>query len=45
MDAINIFNHPDPAAPTLELNGDTPFGNIATKEGNRQFQLQMRLEF
>jgi hypothetical protein len=45
MDALNIFNHPEPAAPTLNINGDVPFGNIATKDGTRQFQLQMRLEF
>jgi hypothetical protein len=45
MDAINIFNHPEPAAPTLNINGDTPFGNIASKAGTRQFQLQMRLDF
>jgi hypothetical protein len=45
MDALNIFNHPVPADPTLDLNSATPFGNIATKTGTRQFQLMMRLQF
>jgi len=45
MDALNIFNHPQPSNPNLNINGDVPFGNIDTKSGNRQFQLQMRLEF
>ena len=45
MDALNVFNHPQPANPTLDINGDVPFGNIATKTGNRQFQAQIRLEF
>ena len=45
MDALNIFNHPEPANPTLDINGDTLFGNIATKAGTRQFQAQVRLEF
>jgi hypothetical protein len=45
MDALNIFNHPQPANPNLNINGDVAFGNIDTKSGNRQFQLQMRLDF
>jgi len=45
MDATNIFNHPQPANPTLDINSSTAFGNIATKTGNRQFQGQVRLEF
>jgi hypothetical protein len=45
IDALNVFNHPEPAAPTLDINGDVPFGNIGNKDGVRQFQLQMRLEF
>jgi hypothetical protein len=45
MDATNILNHPQPAAPDLNINGSNPFGNIATKTGQRQFQLQVRLEF
>jgi hypothetical protein len=45
MDALNIFNHPQPANPSLSITGDGAFGEIATKTGNRQFQLQMRFEF
>jgi hypothetical protein len=45
MDALNIFNHPQPANPNLNINGDVPFGNIDTKTGTRQFQFQMRVEF
>jgi len=45
LDTLNLFNHPEPSAPTLDINGDVPFGNIATKTGQRQFQLQMRLQF
>jgi hypothetical protein len=45
MDALNIFNHPQPANPNLNINGDVPFGNIETKTGNRQFQLEVRLDF
>jgi len=33
MDALNIFNHPYAANPTLDINGDLPFGDIATKTG------------
>jgi len=45
MDAANLLNHPQPAAPTLNINSNTPFGNIASKTGNRQFQAMVRLEF
>jgi hypothetical protein len=45
LDAINVFNHPVPADPTLDLNSAQAFGNIATKTGARQFQLMMRLQF
>jgi hypothetical protein len=44
MDAQNIFNHPTPASPILNINSGT-FGQINTKEGNRTLQLQLRLEF
>jgi hypothetical protein len=45
-DAQNVFNPPDPAAPTLNLNDATvPFGNIATKSGIRQFQAELRFTF
>ncbi len=46
VDGTNILNHPTPAAPTLNINsGATPFGNIASKTGNRQIQGMLRLEF
>jgi hypothetical protein len=46
MDATNILNHPVPADPNLDINNaDVPFGDIGTKNGVRQFQLQLRLEF
>ena len=45
MDATNIFNHPQPANPTLDINSATPFGNISTKTGVRTFQGQLRLDF
>ena len=31
VDASNVFNHPEPANPTLDINSATPFGNISTK--------------
>ena len=45
MDATNILNHPQPSSPDLNINGSNPFGNIATKTGQRQFQLQVRFEY
>ena len=45
VDATNIFNHPQPANPTLDINSSTAFGNIATKTGVRTFQGMLRLEF
>src|SRR5262249_6028269 len=45
MDATNIFNHPQPANPTLDINSTNPFGNISTKTGVRTFQGQLRLDF
>jgi hypothetical protein len=45
LDALNILNHPQPANPNLNINGDVAFGNIDMKTGNRQFQAQMRFTF
>ena len=45
VDALNLFNHPYAAAPDLNINSAVPFGDIATKAGNRQFLAQVRLEF
>jgi hypothetical protein len=44
VDARNLFNHPTPANPNLDINAGT-FGEIATKTGNRTIAAQMRLEF
>ncbi len=46
MDATNVFNHPQPANPDLDLNSAVRFGNIATKMNTvRQFQAQVRIDF
>jgi hypothetical protein len=45
MDATNIFNHPQPSNPVLDINSATPFGNISTKTGFRTFQGLLRLDF
>jgi len=52
LDATNLLNHPTPAIPNLSINSTTPttgtsgpFGNIASKTGNRQIQAVLRLEF
>jgi len=46
VDATDVLNHATPGAPTLSLNGATPFGSIQTK-GNqsRQFKAQLRYNF
>ncbi|MBI4471696.1 MAG: carboxypeptidase regulatory-like domain-containing protein [Acidobacteria bacterium] len=46
MDAINVFNHPTPGAPDLNINSTNPFGFIQAK-GNqiRQFKGQLRFNF
>ena len=45
FDAFNLFNHPQPANPNLNINGGTTFGNIASKSENRVLQGQLRLDF
>jgi hypothetical protein len=45
MDAMNVFNHPQPANPNFNINGGTVFGDIATKTRNRQFKAQLSLDF
>jgi hypothetical protein len=37
MDATNVFNHPVPANPILNINGNTPFGSIQEKGDQRRF--------
>ena len=44
LDARNIFNHPTPGTPNLNINSGT-FGQITTKTGNRTLAGQIRLEF
>jgi hypothetical protein len=44
IDARNIFNHPTPANPNLNINTGT-FGQITTKTGSRSLAGQIRLEF
>ena len=44
IDASNIFNHPTPGNPNLDINSGT-FGEISTKTGSRALAAQLRLEF
>ena len=44
MDARNVFNHPTPGNPSLNINTGT-FGQINSKSGNRTIQAQIRLDF
>jgi hypothetical protein len=44
VDAQNLFNHPTPGNPNVNINSGT-FGQITTKTGNRTLQAQVRLDF
>ena len=44
MDATNVFNHPVPNNPVLNINNTTPFGFIQDK-GNQIRQLKANLRF
>jgi hypothetical protein len=44
VDSNNIFNHPNPGDPNLNINTGT-FGEIDSKTGNRSLAAQVRLEF
>jgi hypothetical protein len=44
LDANNIFNHPTPGNPNLDINSGT-FGEISTKTGSRSLSGQVRLQF
>jgi len=44
VDASNLFNHPTPGNPNLNINSGT-FGEINTKTGFRTLAGQVRLEF
>jgi hypothetical protein len=47
FDAQNVLNHPQPvfANGALSITGNTPFGQMNNKTGNRLFQGQLRLTF
>ena len=44
LDASNVFNHPTPGNPNLNINSGT-FGQITSKTGNRTVQAQIHLDF
>jgi hypothetical protein len=44
LDSINILNHPNFGNPNTSINS-TNFGRITTATGNRQFVLNLRLNF
>jgi hypothetical protein len=44
LDANNIFNHPTPGNPNLDINSGA-FGEISTKTGSRTLAGQIRFEF
>jgi hypothetical protein len=44
VDARNVFNHPNPGNPNLNINSGT-FGEINSKTGNRTLAAQVRFEF
>ena len=37
FDSTNVFNHPVPSTPILNINGNTPFGSIQDKGAQRRF--------
>jgi hypothetical protein len=46
VDAINVFNHPKPNDPTLDINGNNLIGTITGKdESARTFRGQVRFTF
>jgi len=44
LDTSNVFNHPTPGSPNLNLNSGT-FGEIRSKAGNRTIAFQIRLQY
>ena len=44
VDARNVFNHPTPADPNLNINSLT-FGEINSKIGSRKLQGQIHFQF
>jgi hypothetical protein len=46
MDSTDVLNHPTPSSPFLNTNGNTPFGSIQDKGGQRRFfKASVRLQF
>jgi hypothetical protein len=46
LDIMDVFNHPVPNSPDLNINDTNPFGFIQSKGNqNRQFKAQMRYNF
>ncbi|MEJ2112077.1 MAG: hypothetical protein P8Z37_19645, partial [Acidobacteriota bacterium] len=45
VDISNIFNHPRPGTPSMNINSSTPIGQVSSKSGNRTLQLMMRIDF
>ena len=46
LDSTNVFNHPVPSSPFLNINGNTPFGSIQDKGAQRRFfKGSVRLNF
>ena len=44
LDVSNVFNHPTPGAPNLDINSGT-FGEINNKTGSRSVAGQIRIQF
>jgi hypothetical protein len=44
VDAHNVFNHPTPSDPNVNINSGT-FGEITSKSGNRTLQGQIHFQF
>jgi hypothetical protein len=46
MDSTNVFNHPTPSTPVLNMNSALPFGSIQDKGAQRRFfKASVRLNF
>lgn len=46
LDSTNVFNHPVPSTPIINVNGTTPFGSIQDKGTQRRFfKGSVRLNF
>jgi hypothetical protein len=45
IDVANVFNHPRPTAPAMNINSSTPLGQVGSKTGNRTLQAMLRIDF